>query len=263
MTYTEDRAPQLRGDLEAAIGGYMAVVAGVLLDEEVPVASISAYGDFEDPSQDVFEGDVEGSVEFTYAFRRRVLGDGGEAGLLWCGVSGWCFFHIPEGSGRSLLESARWMGGGLTPEPRRVAAFLSEVQLDARHAGSGERPFYRAPHSEPGALLTRLKAYDTAGECAEPWSGDSRFTCLRSSACQRRATKTLTAADQEIVEVALHTGELKALTVLLEYVEGDTPHDELRELARRLARDLTSRARDGLESVEEHREAFGYADERR
>ncbi|MFI7285982.1 hypothetical protein ACIBRY_04880 [Streptomyces anulatus] len=263
MTFAEDCATQMRSDLEAAIGGYMVAVAGVLLDEDVPVASISAYGDFEDPSQDAFEGDVEGSVEFTHAFRRRLLDDGGEAGLLWCGVSGWCFFHIPEGSGRSLLESARWLGGGLTPEPRRVAAFLSEVRLDTRNAGSGERPFYRASHSEPGALLGRLAAYDTADECAEPWSGDSRFTCLRSSACQRRSVEDLTAADQEIVDVAFHTGELKALTGLLEYVEGDTPHHELRELARRLAHDLTSRARDGVQSIDEHREAFAYAHERR
>lgn len=241
----------------------MAAVAGVLLDEELPVASISAYGDFDDPSQDVFEGDVEGSVEFTRAFGRRILGDGGEAGLLWCGVSGWCFFHIPEGSGRALLESARWMGVGLTPEPRRVAAFVSEVQIDARDAGSGERPFYRAAHSEPDLLLERLTAFDTAGECAEPWSGDSRFACVRSTAWQRRAMDALTADNQEIVDVAFHSGELKALTGLLGYVEGDSPHEELRELARRLVRDLTLRARDGLQSVDEHREAFDYADERR
>ncbi|WP_098898441.1 hypothetical protein [Streptomyces sp. st77] len=263
MTFTEDRATQVRSDLEAAIGGYMVVVAGALLDEDVPVASISAYGDFDDPSQDAFEGDVEGSVEFTHAFTRSFLGDGGDAGLLWCGVSGWSFFHIPESSGRSLLDSARWMGGGLTPEPGRVAAFLSEVRLDARNAGSGERPFYRAPHSEPEALLGRLGVLDTAGECVEPWSVDSRFTCLRSSACQRRAMEDLTTAGQEIVDVVLHTGELKALTGLLEYIEGDTPHDELRELARRLARDLTLRARDGVQSVDDHREAFTYADERR
>lgn len=263
MTDTKDRAARLRSDLEAAIGGYMVVVAGVLLDEEVPVTSVSAYGDFDDLTQDAFEGDVEGSVEFAHAFRRRALGDGGEAGLLWCGVSGWCFFHIPEGSGRSLLDSARWMGGGLTPEPRRVAAFLSEVRLDARNAGSGERPFYRAPHSEPDVLLTRLRVFDTAGQCADPWTGDSRFACLRSSAHQRRAVEALTASGQEIVDVALHTGELKALTGLLEYVEGSTPHDELRELARHLARDLTLRARDGVESVDEHRNAFGYADEQR
>ncbi|MFG2767574.1 hypothetical protein [Streptomyces rubiginosohelvolus] len=263
MTYTEDCAAELRGDLEAAIGGYMVAVAGVLLDEEVPVASISAYGDFDDPSQDDFAGDVEGSVEFADAFRRRLLGDGGDAGLLWCGVSGWCFFHIPEGSGRSLLETARWMGGGLTPEPRRVAAFLSEARLDARNAGSCERPFYRAPRSEPDALLMRLRAFDTSGECTEPWSGNSRFTCLRSSASQRHAVEALTAPGQEIVDVALHTGELRALTELLEYVEGDTPHAELRELARCLARDLALRARDGVESVDEHREAFDYAVERR
>ncbi|MFF2863064.1 hypothetical protein ACFVSX_24650 [Streptomyces rubiginosohelvolus] len=73
----------------------------------------------------------------------------------------------------------------------------------------------------------------------------------------------LTTAGQEIVDVALHTGELKALTGLLDYIEGGTSHDELRELARRLARDLILRARDGVQRVDDHREAFTYADERR
>ncbi|MFW3473115.1 hypothetical protein ACN24M_17625 [Streptomyces microflavus] len=262
MTYTdaEDRSPQLRGALESVIGGYMAVVAEVLLAEEIPVVSVSVYGDVHDLSQDDFEGDVEGSVEFTPAFSRRLLGDGGETGLLWCGVSGWCFFHIPEGSGRSLLDSARWMGNGLTPAPARVAAFLSEVRLDARAAGSAERPFYRAPHSEPDVLLRRLEAFGAVEEGADLWAGESHTVArLRSTACRRRAVKALTAEGQEIVDVALHTGELEALAALLAYVEGDGPDDGLRELAGRLARDLTSRARDGVESVDEHREAFSYA----
>ncbi|MFD3971913.1 hypothetical protein [Streptomyces cyaneofuscatus] len=262
MTYAnaEDCSPPLRGALESVIGGYMTVVAEVLLAEEVPVAGVSAYGDVHDPSQDDFEGDVEGSVEFTAAFSRTLLGDGGETGLLWCGVSGWCFFHIPEGSGRSLLDSARWMGSGLTPAPVRVAAFLSEVRLDPREAGSAERPFYRAPHSEPDALLGRLEAFGAAGEGPE-LGPDDAVTRLRSTACRRRAVEALTAEGQEIVDVALHTGELEALAGLLEYVEGATPDDALRELARRLARDLALRARDGVESVDEHREAFSYAEE--
>ncbi|WP_324795598.1 hypothetical protein SJX93_20800 [Streptomyces cyaneofuscatus] len=262
MTYTdaEDRSPQLRGALESVIGGYMAAVAEVLLTEGVPVAGVSAYGDVHDPSQDDFAGDVEGSVEFTRAFSRTLVGDGGETGLLWCGVSGWCFFHIPEGSGRSLLDSARWMGSGLTPEPVRVAAFLSEVRLDPREAGSGERPFYRAPHSDPGVLLRRLEIFGAVVEGSDP-GADDVVTRLRSTACRRRAVEALTAADQEIVDVALHTGELDALAGLLEYVEGATPDDGLRELARRLARDLALRARDGVESVDEHREAFAYAEE--
>ncbi|WP_411082308.1 hypothetical protein [Streptomyces sp. cmx-18-6] len=261
MTYDDDHAVQLRDDLETAISGYMVTVAGVLLDEDLPVASISAYGDFDDPRQDDFEGDVEGSVEFAHAFRRRFLGDGGEAGLLWCGVSGWCFFHIPEGSGRALLESARWMGGGLTPEPRRVAAFLSEVQLDARNAGSDERPFYRVSHAEPAKLLQRLAAYGEAGEHADRSHGGGRLASMRSAAGLRHAVKELTAKKQEIVDLPLHTGELKALMEILEYVEGAAPHDGLSELTRRLARDLSLRARDGRESVHEHREAIEYAEE--
>ncbi|MFJ8884095.1 hypothetical protein ACIRJR_11875 [Streptomyces sp. NPDC102402] len=261
MTYTRDRAHQLRDGLEHAIGDYMVAVAGALLVEDLPVASVSAYGDFDDPSQDAFEGDVEGSVEFTRSFGRLHFGDGGESGLLWCGVSGWCFFRIPEGSGRALLQSARWMGGGLVPVPGRVAAFLSEVQLDAASAGSAERPFYRTAHSRPDDLLRRLRVFDVEEENDGPAA--DRFSRLRSQAYTRRAMRACVAGNQQIVGLALHAGELKALGDLLEYVEGGTAQDELRELARRLSRDLSSRARDGLESVHVHREAFEYADEQR
>ncbi|MCM2410647.1 DUF6292 family protein [Streptomyces sp. RKAG290] len=261
MPYKEDRS-QLREDLESAIGHYMVAVAGQLLDEGLPVASISSYGAYDDRSQDAFGGDVEGSVEFTQAFRRRLVSDGGDAGLLWCGVSGWCFFRIPEGSGRTLLESARWMGDGLLPEPRRVAAFLSEVQLDANSAGSEERPFYRVPHKEPRVLLGRLQAFEAPAGADETWY-DSRFSSLRTDAYQQRAVSALTADKQELVDVAFHTGELQALMGFLEYVEGVAPRGEARELARRLASDLGMRARDGRESCHEHREAFTYAVERR
>lgn len=263
MTFKEDRAQQMRDDLEAAIGHYMVAVANKLLGEGLPVASISSYGAYDDAGQDAFGGDVEGSVEFASAFRRRLFGDSRDAGLLWCGVSGWCFFCIPEESGQTLLQSARWMGGGLMPDPGRVAAFLSEVQLDADDAGSDERPFYRAPHRAPGALLQRLAVFDVDDETAESWDYESRFACLRNDAYQRRVVNALTADKQDVVEVALHSGELRALTELLEYVEGAAPRDDARELARRLSSDLSSRARDGRGSLHEHREAYTYACERR
>ncbi|WP_326656487.1 hypothetical protein [Streptomyces sp. NBC_00385] len=263
MVYEEDRAQQMRDDLEAAIGHYMVAVAGRLLDEGLPVSSISSYGDYDDPSQDAFGADVEGSVEFTRAFRRKVFGEGRDAGLLWCGVSGWCFFSIPEGAGRTLMESARWMGGGLTPEPRRVAAFLSEVQLDAEFSGSDERPFYRAPHAQPQSLLRRLAVFDAASGGTESWGYDSRFARLQVDSCQKRVVSALTAGQQEVVEVALRSGELRALLEILEYVEGTAPRDDAREMARRLCSDLSLRARDGRESHDEHREAFTYAEEQR
>lgn len=65
------------------------------------------------------------------------------------------------------------MGGGLTPAPGRVAAFLSEVQLNAEFSGSDERPFYRAPHAEPKSLLQRLAVFDDASRSAESWGYDS------------------------------------------------------------------------------------------
>lgn len=263
MPYDDNRAQKLRDDLESAIGHYMAAVAGQLLDEGLPVASISSFGAYDDRSQDAFGADVEGSVEFTRAFRGRLAGDNGDSGLLWCGVSGWCFFRMPEGSGLTLLESARWMGGGLVPQPRQVAAFLSEVQLDAPSAGSEERPFYRVPHKEPRGLLGRLRAFEALSASDESWHYDSRFSRLRSDAYRQRAVRALTAEKQELVDVAFHTGELRALMGLLEYVEGAAPGEEARELARRLASDLGMRARDGRESFSEHREAFGYAVEQR
>uniref|UniRef100_A0AAU2VJJ7 Uncharacterized protein n=1 Tax=Streptomyces sp. NBC_00008 TaxID=2903610 RepID=A0AAU2VJJ7_9ACTN len=262
MVYKENRAQRMRDDLEAAIGHYMVAVAGRLLDEGLPVSSISSYGAYDDPTQDAFGADVEGSVEFTHAFRRKAFGAGRDAGLLWCGVSGWCFFCMPEGAGRTLMESARWMGGGLTPDPGRVAAFLSEVQLDAEFSGSDERPFYRAPHGDPRSLLQRLAVFDADSGSAES-SYDSRFECLRIDACQRRVVRALTAEKQEVVEVALRSGELQALLGFLEYVEGAAPQDDAREMARRLCSDLSLRARDGRESLDEHREALTFAEEQR
>ncbi|MFJ3589011.1 hypothetical protein ACIQUY_06935 [Streptomyces sp. NPDC090231] len=263
MVYKEDRAQHMRDDLEAAIGHYMVAVAGRLLDEGLPVSSISSYGAYDDPSQDAFGADVEGSVEFTRTFRRRVFGEGRDAGLLWCGVSGWCFFSIPEGAGRTLMDSARWMGGGLTPEPGRVAAFLSEVQLDLEFSGSDERPFYRAPHASPRTLLQRLAVFDADGGGADSPDHDSRFDRLRIDSCQKRVVSALTAEKQEVVEVALRSGELQALLGFLEYVEGAAPSDDAREMARRLCSDLSLRARDGREGLDTHREALTYAEEQR
>ncbi|MGW0673214.1 hypothetical protein [Streptomyces sp. NPDC002746] len=263
MVYKENGAQHMRDDLEAAIGHYMVAVAGRLLDEGLPVSSISSYGVYDDRSQDAFGADVEGSVEFTPSFRRKVFGAGRDAGLLWCGVSGWSFFCMPEGAGLTLMESARWMGGGLTPDPGRVAAFFSEVQLDAEFSGSDERPFYRAPHGDPSSLLQRLAVFDADSGSTESSSYDSRFESLRIDACQRRVVRALTAEKQEVVEVALRSGELQALLGFLEYVEGAAPQDDAREMARRLRSDLSLRARDGREGLDEHREALTFAEEQR
>ncbi|MFJ4857844.1 hypothetical protein [Streptomyces sp. NPDC088730] len=261
VVYKEDRAQRTRDDLEAAIGHYMVAVAGRLLDEGLPVSSISSYGAYDDLSQDAFGADVEGSVEFTDAFRRKVFGEGRDAGLLWCGVSGWCFFCIPEGTGRTLMDSARWMGGGLTPDPGRVAAFLSEVQLNAEFSGSEERPFYRAPHADPRSLLRRLAVFDPGSGSTESSDYGSRFDRLRIDACQTRVVSALTAGKQEVVEVALRSGELRAVLGFLEYVEAAAPQDDAREMARRLRSDLSLRARDGRDGLDEHREALTFAEE--
>ncbi|MEV2246662.1 hypothetical protein [Streptomyces sp. NPDC049970] len=262
VTYDQHSAQRLREELEDAIGHYMVAVAGKLLDEGLPVAGISAFGSYDDPSQADFDGDVEGSVEFTQAFQGRLSCEEGGAGLLWCGVSGWCLFRTPQGSARGLMASARWMGAGLLPAPARVAAFLSEARLDPSAAGSGERPFYRAPGSDPRALLTRLHGRGGDGAAAEEGDFVPRFASVRAEAYQEHVFRALTAPQQDTVDMVLHTGELESLVRFLEYVEGAAPRHEARELARRLGSDLVSRARDGRESCDEHRAAFGYAVER-
>ncbi|WP_405696964.1 hypothetical protein [Streptomyces sp. NBC_01185] len=259
VTYDQDEAEQLRGELEDAIGHYMVAVAAKLLDEGLPVAGISAFGAYDDPGQAEFDGDVEGSVEFTQAFQQSLSGQDGGAGLLWCGVSGWCLFRTPQGSGQVLMDSARWMGAGLLPTPARVAAFLSTARLDPSTAGSDERPFYRAPRSGPTALLDRLHGLDDGEDAAEERFFERRFASVRTDAYQRRVLDALTAPKQGIVDVALHTGEVESLVRFLEYVEGAAPNRQARELARRLGSDLSLRARDGRESHHEHRAAFDYA----
>lgn len=258
MTYDQDGVQRLREELEDAIGHYMVAVSAELLQEGVPVAGVSAFGSYDDPSQADFDGDVEGSVEFTQAFQRRLTAGGGGAGLLWCGVSGWCLFRTPDGSGRGLMHAARWMGAGLLPDPARVAAFLSEVQMDPSAAGSAERPFYRSPRADPRALLARLRTVGDEG-AAEGAYFDQRFARVRAQACQERVLAALTEPEQELVEVVLHTGELDSLVGFLEYAEGAAPRPGARELARRLGSDLALRARDGRDSHQEHRTAFAYA----
>ncbi|WP_327121276.1 hypothetical protein OG206_29095 [Streptomyces sp. NBC_01341] len=258
VTYDQDGVQRLREELDDAIGHYMVAVSVELLDEGLPVAGISAFGSYDDPSQADFDGDVEGSVEFTQAFQRRLTAEGGGAGLLWCGVSGWCLFRTPHGSGRGLMHSARWMGAGLLPAPARVAAFLSEVRLDPAAAGSAERPFYRAPRAEPQALLARLRGIGDEAAAGGAYF-DHRFASVRAEAYQERVLAALTEPEQDLVDLVLHTGELESLVRFLEYVEGAAPRPEARELARRLGSDLALRARDGRDSHQEHRTAIAYA----
>lgn len=93
--------------------------------------------------------DVEASISFTAGFQEQH--GGGDCGLYWVGTSGWCFYDVTNQE--EYLSGARWLGAGLLPEPRRVAAFVDSFRLDPAEAGSSEQPYYRREGQDFPALL--------------------------------------------------------------------------------------------------------------
>lgn len=258
VTYDQDGVQRLREELDDAIGHYMVAVSVELLDEGLPVVGISAFGSYDDPSQADFDGDVEGSVEFTQAFQRRLTAEG--AVRAFCGAASRDGVSSVPPRLRTGTHALGPLDGRGPPlrTPARVAAFLSEVRLDPAAAGSAERPFYRAPRAEPQALLARLRGIGDEAAAGGAYF-DHRFASVRAEAYQERVLAALTEPEQDLVDLVLHTGELESLVRFLEYVEGAAPRPEARELARRLGSDLALRARDGRDSHQEHRTAIAYA----
>lgn len=220
-------SPRLSDELTRCAGHYAAAVAELLLEQGLPVILISSCGPYDDPEEPY--SDVQAGVSFTQSFQDRY---GGSAGLQWEGDSGWCFYRVTDQL--DYLEGARWLGAGLLPEPRRVAAFLDLVRLDPDEAGSTERPYYRtAGHGLPD-LLERLRPHTLKTFAHNP---RARFGFARTNAYVERVTAALTEPDSSpAVQVPLQRGELTALLHLLEYSE-----DLRNPYARRLAADITAR----------------------
>ncbi|MFE4873848.1 hypothetical protein [Streptomyces sp. NPDC056682] len=147
------------------------------------------------------------------------------------------------------------VGVALIPEPDRVAAFLSSLQLDPHVAGSGDRPFYRQPLQDLPDLCERLRVYRRV-DYGNP-SYELRFDNSRCGAYYARTAQALTSGDDDIVNVPVRRGELEALLHLLEFAEGSS-HQPVRLFADYLAGDIAQR-RGEPGNVNEHRRALAYA----
>ncbi|MFF3177977.1 hypothetical protein ACFVQ0_35760 [Streptomyces sp. NPDC057900] len=245
--------------LQNVIGHYMTAVAEKLLAEGTPVSSISTFARYDDEEQGKYHDDVEGGILLNGSFTRRWLPNA-ETGLHWSATSGWCLWTILKdsaGGGGAFYDGARWLGAGLIPDPERVAAFLSSVQLDPQAAGSSDRPFYRQPLQDLPGLCDRLRTYQRI-EYGNP-SYELRFEDARCGAYYDRMVRALTSGDDGIVNVPVRRSELEALLHLLEFAEGSS-YKPVRLFADRLAGDIARRVSEPG-SVNEHREALAYARE--
>ncbi|MGW6247897.1 hypothetical protein [Streptomyces roseolus] len=250
--------PPLASALKNAIGHYATAVAEKLLAEGTPVSSVTAWGRYDDDEdRERHHNDVEGSINLNESFVRRFLPDA-EAGLHWSGTSGWCLWILPKGgagASGSFYDGARWLGAGLIPEPDRVAAFLSAVQLDPYSAGSADRPFYRQPLEDLSGLCERLQVHRRL-YYSNP-SYEVRFDNARCGAYYDRTARALTSGADDIVNVPVRRSELEALLHLLEFAEGSSSKP-VRLFADYLAGDIAQRRGEGG-SVNVHRRALMYA----
>ncbi|TLQ38733.1 DUF6292 family protein [Streptomyces marianii] len=253
------RDSNLKDDLDSAIGHYMTSVAAKLLDEGLPVKSLHAYGHYDDITQPDTD-DVEGGIDFGSAFQRRVFPDG-EVGLHWSATSGWCLFLIPNSGGGGLYDGARWLGAGLLPSPERVAAFVSSAQLDARSAGSAERPFYRTPREDLHELLKRLEEFAPEGEFSSH-NYEYRFRSLQGQAYRRRVIDALLSGEDAIVDLPIRRSELQAVLHLIDYAEAaDSAMRGPEDFVVPVVADLTHRIGNGYGSVLENQRALEHAQE--
>ncbi|MEV7002964.1 DUF6292 family protein [Streptomyces sp. NPDC093982] len=243
---------ELTRSLQNAVGHYVTAVAERLLEEGVPVTSMHAFGAYDDPGQGDTD-DVEGGIDFGAAFQQSIL-PGGEAGLHWTGPSGWCLFVLPGGTG-DLYAGARWLGAGLLPSPERVAEFMFAAQLDARHVGSDERPFYRTPRRNLPHLLERLQAFGD-----KRYSYEHRFRTVLGRSYRDRIISALRSDDGPIIDLPIRRGELEAIQSFLGYAEATSSgYPGPADIAVHLTADLNQRLGHGHSSAQEHRQAAAHA----
>ncbi|MGW2183121.1 DUF6292 family protein [Streptomyces sp. NPDC001732] len=240
--------PRLSAELDRHAGHYAAAVAEVLLKEGLPVSGINSCGPYDDPEDPYF--DVHAGVDFTQSFQDQY---GGDCGLHWAGSSGWCFYRVTDES--EYLKGARWLGAGLLPEPRRVAAFLDTIRLDPDEAGSVERPYYRKDGEGFPELLKRLRIYLPAAFSTNP---SGRVGWAREKAWEAHVYRALTQPGSAFpIHVPLRQGELDAILHVLEYSESSR-----NPFIRLLAADIRARAGSPAETALLHESALQEAQRR-
>ncbi|MEU0110643.1 DUF6292 family protein [Streptomyces sp. NPDC006251] len=247
---------RLAKNLEFHTRHYVIAVAEQLLAEHIPVRNVNACGPYTEPGQTF--NDVEGGITFTDRFDDQMGSN--DCGLHWSGSSGWCYYNN-HGSYADFLVGARWLGDGLLPEPRRVAAFLCAVRLDPAQAGSTERPYYRQEGVDFPDLLKRLAPFlpPTTSPAHAP---GARFTQAQARTYQDRVLGAL--ADQgpdPVIDLPMRASEVAALEHLLEYIEAVSSPFGPGTLAAHLGQDLRGRRGGGYESVHRHHTALTYAAE--
>ena len=234
--------PQLLRQLEAAAGDYLADVAELLLNAGYPVGPAYVRMDeagWTDPLRPSDIGDYlpEGVLHFPDDVSRRFNVNGQPVhglGLWWSYLTGW---SISAGLGHREIVN-RWMGSGLTPDPKDVAAFFNEAVTDLAAAGHTTHRLYREPGTDLPGLLTRLR--DVAG--IKPRDGLRRLHRLRLHAAWNHATGAIL-TDDTPARITVTGGELRALQHLVDfYVAYGLEEDEVRNLARTLVQDLQARA---------------------
>lgn len=193
--------------------------------------------------------DVEASISFTAVFQDQY--GGGDCGLHWVGTSGWCFYDVTNEE--DYLSGARWLGAGLLPEPRRVAAFVDFFRLDPAEAGSSEQPYYRREGQDFPALLERMALYLPTGNAAYLFKKPQvRFDNAHKLAYESRVHEALaSAASSPLTHLHLREGELTALLHMLEYAESHN-RSAFNKL---LAADLRARAGHPTDTADKHKRA--------
>ncbi|MET8630667.1 hypothetical protein ABZW30_44425 [Kitasatospora sp. NPDC004669] len=233
--------PKMLRQLEDAAGDYLADVAELLLTAGYPIGNVllgMKEAAWTEPLPKNIDNYLpEGVMHFPDDVARRFNFNGqrvSDLGLWWSYLTGW---QISAGLDRTTVVN-RWMGSGLTPDPKAVAAFFNEAVTDLASAGHGEHRLYRNPGTDLPGLLARLR--DVAG--IERRQGLHRIDRLRFLATWNHATGAIL-TDDTPARITVTGGELRALQYLVDfYVAHGLEEDAVRDFARTLVQDLQARA---------------------
>lgn len=226
---------------------HLTAVAVALMAEGEPVQSISDYPGV--PGTDNADSEGEGSIHFASTYFTRYFGaDAVDGQLFWNTLSGWQLsVERRDGEAGQTTERVYWLGKGLAPEPRVVAAFLTAAKVDLEGAGSSEMPVYRQRGEDLPGLTARLRAHkDEAAEAELPdWLIKRHpFGVFKHHRDARRSdaiAQALTAGGDTVRLVPLTEGEIKALGRLAEWADSPFSFYPQPDFLRHLADDLTGR----------------------